>query len=68
MLIEEPKLVIYTNGFTINMYETDTPGFSGGPIIKDGLVKGILIRTNNCISINYIIEKLKEKNISYQAE
>ena len=56
----------FDNGFVIEMNNTPASGLSGGPVIHDLFVKGILIAMNNCISSDYITSVLSVYSIDYK--
>lgn len=53
----------FKNGIMVDMREIDLSGMSGGPLMKDGTVMGMIIAKNNCISARYMMCKLSELNI-----
>ena len=48
----------FTNGFSISMEVKEPHGHSGGPLLYQGKVAGMLIGENAVISVEYIKEKL----------
>lgn len=56
----------FDNGFVIEMNNKPASGLSGGPVIHDLFVKGVLIAMNNCISSDYITSVLRGYGIDYK--
>lgn len=59
---------IFMNGFCINMKGQNMYGMSGGPVICNDLVSGVLVTTDNCVGSTYIMSKLKDLNIYFKSK
>jgi len=55
----------FENGLTVDMKNINFAGMSGGPLLKEGTVRGMIIARDNCISGKYIMSKLNELSIEY---
>ncbi len=59
------NLIIFENGFSIKEIKFNPKGLSGGPILEQKLIKGMLITIDNCIKSEYIVKILDTKKIEY---
>jgi hypothetical protein len=55
----------FENGLTVDMKKIIIAGMSGGPLMKENKVRGMVFARDNCISAAYIMSKLNELSIEY---
>jgi hypothetical protein len=55
----------FENGLMVDMQNIILAGMSGGPLMKDGTVRGMIFARDNCISAKYLTLKLTELSVEY---